>query len=353
MSARLLRPDDPAWDEWIGRTAHDFHHRAAYHAFAERMGEGRALLAVHGERDRFVAFPYLLRDAGGGGADATSVYGYTGPVGPGLEDEDARAAAWAAFRAAWRGQGLASLFARFHPVLGNARHAAALRGEEAPPGGEVATLGRSVSMDATLPEAERRAIYPQPLRQDVKRAERDGLTVERDAGWHRFGTFAALYRRTMERNGASGRYLFSDRYLEGLREALAPDAHLLVALREGRVAGALLLVVHGGLATAHLTGIDDALSRYSPLKLLIDRACDHARELGATRLHLGAGRGGAEDALFRFKGRFSPTRHPFAVGRWILDRRAYARMTERAGVDPDAARAFFPAYRAPAVPQSA
>ena len=39
----LLTPSEPAWDDWLDRAAHDFYHRAAYHAFSERMGEGQAM----------------------------------------------------------------------------------------------------------------------------------------------------------------------------------------------------------------------------------------------------------------------------------------------------------------------
>ncbi|OWK18879.1 hypothetical protein AJ88_03075 [Mesorhizobium amorphae CCBAU 01583] len=81
----LLSPSDPAWDEWLGRAPHDFYHRAAYHAFAERMGEGRAWMVVHGTPERFMAWPYVASFEDGR-TDANSVYGYTGPVGLGLDD---------------------------------------------------------------------------------------------------------------------------------------------------------------------------------------------------------------------------------------------------------------------------
>ena len=342
----LLSPSDPAWDEWLGRAPHDFYHRAAYHAFAERMGEGRAWMVVHGTPERFMAWPYVASFEDGR-TDANSVYGYTGPVGLGLDDTAFRARAWSEIRAAWADQELVTLFTRFHPLLQNWRHCEGFRGDELTPGGEVLHLGRSVSIDLTHDRETRRRLYPKVLRQEIKESERAGLVVERDSEWSTYPTFAELYRATMRNNEASERYMFSDRYFEALRDALGSLGHLAVAKVEGEAAAILLLTVCGDIAEAHLTGVNAKFRALSPLKGLLDGVADIARSLGATRLHLGAGRGGHEDSLFAFKARFSSIRHDFKVGRWILDKSAYrALLCAHCGdAAPDVG--YFPAYRAP------
>lgn len=331
------------WDRWVRRAPHDFYHLSGYHGFAEEMREGRAQLAVHGTQERFIAWPYLLRDLGGGLADAGSVYGYTGPVGAGLDDAGFRAEAWEALCGLWAGQRVVTMFTRMHPLLGNAGFCGDFHGEALPEGGELMHLGRSVSIDVTLPTDERRARYPQPLRQDVKRAEREGMVVELDPAWQYFDVFTRLYRATMQRAEASDAYRFSDDYFDRLRTALSGVGHLSVALMDGVPTAALMFTVCGAHAAAHLTGIDAAYNRHSPLKVLLDQTCEIARDMGATRLHLGAGRGGFEDSLYDFKSRFSPDRHDFVAGRWILDADACARLTADAGVTAEAT--FFPAYR--------
>ena len=343
----LLSADDPAWDRWVDRAPNDFHHGAAYHGFCERMGEGRARLVVHGTEERFIAWPYLVRPIEGHPerADASSVYGYTGPIGSGLSDPGLRDRAWAAFRGAWAEQGLVTLFTRFHPLLANHLACAGLRGAAEVPGGELLVPGRTVSIDLVPDREARHAAYPKALRQELRSSARKGLSVELDRGWTGFEAFAELYRSTMAKNRASERYLFSDDYLEGLRGALGRDGHLAVARAEGEVAAALLFTVHGPIAQAHLTGVSTLFRRLSPLKGLIDGTADLARELGAEVLHLGAGRGGAEDSLFEFKRKFASSLHDFVLGRWILDAEAYAELS--AGVEH--AGDFFPAYRAPGV----
>mgnify|MGYP003873550269 CR=1 FL=1 len=126
----------------------------------------------------------------------------------------------------------------------------------------------------------------------------------------------------------------------------------LKAARLGEEAVALMLfTVRGDIAQAHLTGASDRWRHLSPLKALIDGACDLARAHGATRLHLGAGRGGHEDSLYAFKSRFSPLRHDFVLGRWVLDPELHARLSAAAHPDGNADERYFPAYRAPPAPE--
>ena len=342
-----LRPNQSCWDEWRERAPHDFYHDAAYHALAERSGEGTAHLLVHGTPERFVAWPYLVREIDGRHVDGYSVYGYSGPFGTGLDDPELLARAWESFRAAWTEQGLVTMFTRFHPLLGNAAACAGLHGATEIAGGESLRIGRSVSIDLTLsPEARRRG-YRKVLRQEIASACRAGLVVEEDESWTHYARFGELYRATMARNAANERYRHDDAYLAALRDALGDSGHLALA-RLGEEAVALMLfTVRGDIAQAHLTGASEHWRHLSPLKVLIDGVCGLARAHGATRLHLGAGRGGYEDSLYAFKSRFSPIRHDFVLGRWVLDPELDARLSAAAHPGRGSHARYFPAYRAP------
>ncbi len=343
----IFSPSDPDWDTWVKRAPHDVFHTAAYHRFEGNQERADAQLLVYGDENRFLIFPYLQRDVGSGFRDATSVYGYTGPVGRGLTP-DFVAEAWEAFRVVWRDRRIVTVFTRFHPMLENAGIALSMTGDQAPFAGAVIHhLGRSVSIDLSLGIDERRMSYPQPLRQEIKKAERNGLVVEDDPDWAYFSGFMELYRVTMSQNSAADRYLFSDAYFSRLKDAMAGYAFLSVARVNGQLAAAMIYTVCGEHASAHLTGIDPAFRAYSPLKPLIDCTADLAFEKGATRFHLGAGRGGHEDSLFEFKSRFSKDHHDFKVGRWVLDAKAYESLTAEAHGDMVPDPSFFPAYRAP------
>ena len=348
-SIRLLTTDDPDWDEWLRRTEHDVYHRAAYHRLAEEQGEGRAFLAVYGSSARFLAWPYLLRDISSserhaGRTDVTSVYGYAGPVtSSAAGDRRFTRRAWAAICSGWRRQGAISAFARFHPLLAS-QH---LLADD--PG--VVELGPTVSIDLTIPEEPNVQLYPRVLRQEIAAARRRGLQTARDPSWERLPDFVSLYQLAMRRIGAADRYLYPTGYFERLRDELGERAHLFLTTLSDSTAAAGIFLEHDGMLHAHLTGTDPELRGLSPLKVLLDDVRGWGHRRGSRLLHLGGGRGGLADSLLEFKGRFSPRRHSFAVGRWILDEPAYRRLcAERwqaarlAGSvwDPD----FFPAYRA-------
>ncbi len=344
---RIFRPEDTGWDAWLARAPHDFYHRAAYHAFAQRMGEGNAYLVIYGTAQRFLAWPYLSNPINGSEKmDASSVYGYSGPIGIGLQDRAFRARAWNALRTVWAEQRLVSLFTRFHPILRNQIYCEDMHAVAGIHGDELLKLGRSVSIDLSLSRVERRSAYPKILRQEIQAAERAGLVVAVDESWDNYSEFARLYRATMLKNSAHERYLFSPQYFEELRAALAGDAHLAVVQQNGELAAALLFTLRGHIAQAHLTGINPAFHALSPLKCLLEGVADIARDLGATLLHLGAGRGGKEDSLYKFKSRFSSLRHEFFVGRWVLDETAYHALVDSHAADAIHSAGFFPAYRA-------
>lgn len=346
-STRVLTASDPEWDAWLRRAPHDFYHLARYHAFAESVGEGRPVMVVYGTEERFLAWPYLIRDIDRTHADASSVYGYSGPTGRGLDDEAFRARAWSGLREVWAEQELVTLFTRFHPLLENERHCQGFRGAGVPSGGEILHLGQSVSIDLDDDREARRSKYRQVLRQEIGLAERKGLVVDRDPDWRHYPTFVDLYLATMRRNEAPERYLFSRSYFDNLVAALDGIAHLAVASIEGEVAATMLFTVFNGVAEAHFAGTDAVHGKLSPLKGLIDGVADIARAQGARRLHIGAGRGGYEDSLYDFKSRFSPLRHNFRIGRWILDGEANAELSLQAPHGADGG--LFPVYRASAL----
>src|SRR5436190_459046 len=101
-SAFLLRPSDRS--EWLNVLervrACDFYHLPQYHESAQDRGEGLAHLFVYEEADFTFALPLLFRpledvDCLKGDEehclDATSVYGYAGPLASRMDDlEDVR-----------------------------------------------------------------------------------------------------------------------------------------------------------------------------------------------------------------------------------------------------------------------
>ena len=340
---QILKPSDPKWDGWLHYAPHDFYHLAAYHEVSDAAGEGCPEMVIFGTSDRFLAWPYLVRDVGANRSDATSVYGYAGPTGRGLDDDAFRMEAWDRIKDFWVDRGLVTIFTRFHPLLGNDAICDGFKGAEPTRGGEILNLGRSVYIDLDCDRKMRRSKYRKSLRQIVNRSEAMGLTVEYDPDWHYYEKFLQLYDMTMRRNDAEARYHFQREYFDNLRSSLDGKFHLAVAKVGTEIAASMMFSIYNGIAQAHLAGVDLTYSDLSPLRGLIDGIADIARDHGATRFNIGAGRGGAEDKLYQFKSQFSKTRHGFKTGRWVLDAVANAELCAK--VSPEFDSVFFPAYR--------
>ena len=360
--AELIQGDPAAWDAHLRDVPRDIHHTAGFHEYARGSGEGEPYLIVVRDGNRGLAWPYLLRRvdeveglAGSDATDVTSVYGYPGPLVWGDPEPDFIAAAWGDVLDLWRGQRAVAAFTRFNPVLGNAALLPQLR----VPGdvvaghrGSLAAGGTpTVSIDCTVSDTTAAETYGRVLRQEIAAARRAGLVTTHDEGWSDRGEFVRLYRETMERSGAAAWYYLDAADVDRLRGALGNGIHLLATKVDGAVAAAGLFTEFGGIVHAHLVGTEIELRKLSPLKVLLDDARAWAHRRGNKVLHLGGGRGGEDDSLFAFKARFSPRRHQFHTGRWIVDSRGYqelvsARNPAAPGVTAPGA-GFFPAYRAP------
>ena len=256
----------------------------------------------------------------------------------------------------WREQGAVSVFTRFHPLLDNARIAPAL---VLPPdphrgSGGVVEAGSTVSIDLTLDLKSIRAHYGRDVRRRINVARRAAVATSRDLDWASLTQFAARYRSTMERVGASEFHYFGESHFERLRAALGDRLHLLVTRSEGAMVAAGLFTEFEGTVEWYLGVYDRQMRGLSPNRVLLDDAIQWARERGNRVLHIGGGLGGREDSLFWFKTQFSRRRHRFHIGGWILDDNAYdglVRARQSSLPNGTSLQAdFFPAYRAATMP---
>jgi CelD/BcsL family acetyltransferase involved in cellulose biosynthesis len=292
--------------------------------------------------------------------DVHSVYGYPGPLAWGVSAGDPFVEhAVRLIVETWRSQGAVSVFTRFHPLLDNASLLRDLRlrpDQDAAQEGVIAA-GPTVSVDLTLAPTEIRAGYGRDLARQIRVARRAGLGTEPDAALALLHTFSDLYSQTMARLGASEFYFFREADFERLAKTLPGAVRLLVTSIGSDVAAAGLFFEYGGVAEWHLVGTSDKFGYLSPSKVLVDDAILWARDRGNRVLHMGGGHGGREDALFWFKSRYSPRRHVFETGRWVIEPREYAALVDArlavisgpGRLDPD----FFPVYRAPLVADQA
>jgi hypothetical protein len=356
----------PQWDALIAGVPHDFYHLSRYVSLCSGEERGIARLITCGRDGAVFMLPLIFRPLAGDlcgtgdegeARDATSPYGYPGPLTrfPAGWDEARKAGfvrdAVIALKHSLREHRVVSAFIRLHPLLSVPLPALA----EA---GELVRHGDTVSVDLTRDTARLWADLRGNHRTGIAKSIRAGHLFEIDGDWDHLDVFVAAYRATMDRVGAHRSYYFPRSYYPALRRALDGRVHLGLARIDGRIASAALFTEVGGIVQYHLGGTFDEFLRWCPHKLLFHRVMLWAKERGNHSFHLGGGVGGGEDSLFHFKAGFSPLRHVFHTWRLIADGDAYARAVEEArrrqGVEQKReGTAFFPAYRAPPAPPAA
>jgi ribosomal protein S18 acetylase RimI-like enzyme len=339
LKASLLEIDAPEWEAALRTARHDFYHLPAYAALCAKQERGQARALHVADDRRTMLVPLVIRDIPGGGIDATSPYGYPGPVGTGTDDPAFLTLALVEGLHLLRERGVVSALVRLHPLL-----------NPVPPKGvgTVVHHGETVSIDLTLPAEELWAQTRLNHRRDITRAIRLGYVARIDEQWRHLESFKHLYRATMARRSAARFYLFDDAYFDGLRDALGESLHLCVVEKNDVIVAAGLFVETNGIVQYHLSGTDDASRNAQPTKLMMHFVRGWAKDRGNLDLHLGGGVGGEADSLLQFKMGFSPLRHTFATLRMVIDEQEYRRLVaaHQPLLDPGVRSGFFPLYRA-------
>jgi Acetyltransferase (GNAT) domain len=328
----ILRPEQHSeWVEVLERSfQYDFYHLPSYHSLEEECGDGTARLFVFREDDYTVALPLLLRPihvvpglemVGRGWNDATSVYGYAGPVASHCEIP---AAVLCNFQHAlqhyFRESAVVSAFSRLNPLIPQSQWLAGL--------GECKPTGQTVSIDLTLPATVQRSRYRKNHKEDINRAKRLGIVCLHDRNLSYLDQFVDIYYETMRRVNAANMYLFDRAYFEKLMSTMRSHVHLFVSLLHDRVIGGALITACKGTVQYHLGGTLNEFLWASPLKLILDTVRLWANEHRMRVFHMGGGTGAQTDSVFHFKAGFTDHRHEFLTWRWVVLQEIYDRLQE-------------------------
>lgn len=168
--------------------------------------------------------------------------------------------------------------------------------------------------------------FSSAARQQVRRALKNGVTVEYDFTGDTLDDFCRLYSLTAERNEFPEHYLFEPEMLKESFKHLEGKQFLLNAKYDGKTVSSALIVHHGDYMHYHLVANDPVYFSCAGNSLIMAEACRYGKEHGFSQFHLG---GASTDALYRFKRRFTKTQ-PLEIltGKRIRNSDMYGRLTE-------------------------
>lgn len=335
-AAALLEPDDAAWAEALARIGHDVYHLPEYVRLDAGLAGGTPAAFRYDDAGRVLLLPLVLRDVPGTDLrDATSPYGYPGPVSDAPpEDTGFWSSACRALTRTLNAEGVITAFVRSHPLLPAPTDVLA-------GAGTLVAHGETVAVDLTLTPDEIWSQTHRSHRNQINKARRAGVTVTFD-DWALFDEWIGTYHATMRRVGATAFYFFDAVYFHRLRAALGEHVHLAVATLDGEVLGGNLFFAYGGIMHTHLQSTRDGAVYYAD-KLLYHEVREWGRERGNGIYHLGGGLGGSADSLFRYKAAFAAGRHAFHTWRVVTDPGAVEKLA--GPLTPESLTGRFPPYR--------
>lgn len=241
-SMQVLGTAHPAeWLEVLRRShQHDFHHLPQYHRVAEQRGDGTAQLFVYKDAEYEIALPLLLRPVDAAlpneWRDATSVYGYGGPVTshPRLPASVVHAFQSALTEELGQRRVLAA-FSRLHPLIAQDQVLTGL--------GDCPANGETISIDLTESDEEQQTRYNKSCRTSLRKLREPDFVALHDRERRYLPAFVEVYLETMRRAGAQSSYFFDEGYFNLLTRELSDVSHLFVALKDSKVAAATLCTI--------------------------------------------------------------------------------------------------------------
>jgi len=333
------------WKNAIRSLAYfDFYHTYSYHELSKKNDESPILLK-YSEGKNHIFLPLLLRPITGTPySDATSVYGYAGPICTGTVKQFDLLNFKKELETFCVKNKIITIFSRLHPYI-------ELQDEILNTIGEITIRGEVVNIDLTLTPDIQRQGYGSRLKTYLNKA-RKLCTVYQGTTETDIQHFIKLYYENMSRVNANASYFFDERYF--YKFMLSSDFEtdlLLCKLNEtNEVIGGALFIKTGDIVQYHLSGSDANHLHLGAIKLIIDEMRIRATAQNYRYFNLGGGKSNKEDSLFSFKTSFSKHLRPFKLWKYIVDQEVYDSLVARElnrvdRVLTESELNYFPAYR--------
>ncbi|HDZ13626.1 hypothetical protein LCGC14_1047350 [marine sediment metagenome] len=339
--------DREEWNRFIKLIGHfDFYYSYYYHLLSKQANE-KPILIAYREADVLIALPLLLRDIKGTSySDATSVYGYAGPLCK-IKGKKTSTFDNGNFKNQLqlflRENKIVSVFTRLHPFIDYQENI--LKNI-----GSITSPGNVVNIDLTLPIDIQRQQYNKRLKTYVNKARRVYTIIEAN-NERQIEEFIEMYYENMRRLDANEYYFFDKRYFYQLMISSFFKVELMLCSNSetGELIGGAMFIKTGNIVQYHLSGCKEDYLHLNPIKLLIDEMRLRATEQGYTYFNLGGGLGVNEDSLFRFKASFSNDYRPAKFWKYVVNQEVYDELVDGTKKDDSEKELettnFFPAYR--------
>lgn len=331
------------WDDIVkGFTKYDVYYLSGYVKAFQIHGDGEPQLLYYEKEGLKAIYVYMKRETAlEGYYDSVTPYGYGGVLFEGDTSEEKLQAFWKAYVEMMKAEGIVDNFVRYHPVLANALPMKLVS--------NVIDLGKTIAFDLTSEEVIWTNIISKN-RNMIRKAEKNGVTIEHGKGMDLLDQFTAIYNATMDKDHAEDYYYFKSPFYESIHNNLNANYEMFYAMYDGRPIAMSIMIFANGRLNYHLSGSDIEYRNLAPSNLLLYKAALWGCEHGFKTFHLGGGVGSGEDSLYKFKAAFNKnSNYQFSIGKEIFDQEKYEELVmirKESDSNFDESSHYFPLYRA-------
>jgi len=327
------------WDSLLNEIGlYDFYHTYDYHSLSKTENE-RPILLKYTENGLVIALPLLVRDIKGTDyKDATSVYGYAGPISNSplysFDNSNFKAFLLNYFNK----NNFVSIFSRLNPFI--PAQSKALTNI-----GSVINKGKVVNIKVNDDIDLQRQAFQSRLKTHINKARRH-CEIKEATTDEEFNKFMDIYYENMDRVNAKKSYYFSKSYFQKIVKGDGFKSIVLLAIdiESGTTIAGSQFIISNGIVQYHLSGTKNDFLHLTPTKLLIDEMRLIASKMGLKYFNLGGGLGGRDDdSLFRFKSGFSKDFKDFNLWKLITNKKVYNELVIKRGINTESE--YFPLYR--------
>ena len=316
----------------------DFYHTHEYHSLLAKEGE-QPLLIHYRSGDVQIAFTFLMRKINDRYFDLTSVHGYLGPFGRGMEAGFDNTQFRASFENFLVEKNIVSVFSKLNPfVQGQDQILNSM--------GTIETIGELVYFDQTMDEVTQKSHYNRNTRQSLKKIQRVATVVESSTP-DDIDIFVEIYHKTMDRLNANKVFYFDHDYFRELMGSDLVNCKLWFARHNATndIIAAAFATQTGEICHLELMATNEEYFNLSPSRILYDHARSNLKGERIKYLVLGGGSGGREGSLMRFKSSFTQNYVDLRIWKHIINPVLYESLQTDFQRSLDSS--YFPKYRSP------
>lgn len=275
--------------------------------------------------------------------DIVTPYGYGGPIITECKNKEKLLDQFTEnFTEYCANNNIVSEFIRFHPIFENALDFQNIY--------DVTYSRHTVGTNLKDYDDPVQAEFSKSLRKEIRKAEKNGVTVKTILGPQDLSVFKKLYEETMDRNGAEDYYYFPDSYYEYILKYLNKFVLEIQLIYEDEIIASEMYFIEGDLMHAHLLGSNQKMLDLNAGALLEATAARWGHEHGYRYIHHGGGRTSAEDdSLYTYKKKYGKnTEFDFYVGKKIWNKEKYDELVSlrEKELNHKIDSEYFPKYRA-------